>query len=369
MCRIIFVNNPLQSFNNLQSQFVKFDCANPEFCFPQLTNFNENFPTEENNEKACSLLSHSSPFVNQDEEEQLKSIVNGSSLLLPKNESNLKAVNPIDWEERESNEVSPKIRTTEFQKIFRNSFVHKAFYVCTYNQKKCLYSTRSKTRFEEHARSHCGYKPVRCTIPGCKYRTVREGDMKKHLIIHTDIKNFPCPYKNCRFRARYRQGLVIHLRKHTGHRPYVCEFPNCTSAFTQPGNLKRHQIIHASKKNHHYCCRYCPFVHQNEQIIHQHIVICPNMVISQQTQSVKPYHICRICNKIYKTKCDWIDHFPKCSKSINNLEDSGIDDTSTISTDMDNSRRTSRQMEECEEKKLFIPFKKRILNEYLNSIK
>ena len=137
------------------------------------------------------------------------------------------------------------------------TFKHENKYICL----ACGFTTRKKSSFDVHVRSHTGEKPFECKL--CSYRT------------------------------SYKYTLLEHKRSHTGERPFSCDL--CERTFPQTRNLTRHLAIckkrptigdHSTIKEH--VCGICSvsFHRRNYLLAHMRV------------HSARPYE-CSVCKKSF----------------------------------------------------------------------
>jgi len=87
-----------------------------------------------------------------------------------------------------------------------------------------------------------------------KYEKIEQIDRKTNKV----KVSYACRYDNCEKIYNKTWNLIDHVRMHEGVRPYQC--PECPKAFTQKGNLKKHEIQHlltTLKERKRFKCGIC----------------------------------------------------------------------------------------------------------------
>ena len=114
-------------------------------------------------------------------------------------------------------------------------------------------------------RTHTGFKPYRCTWPGCTYASSGSGHLTRHYRVHTvrpcttrpfsfapsdalrlpqGEKPYKCTWEGCNYAATQSGHLTAHIRKHTGDRPFKCPVEGCGYAASRSWHLSRHMARH-----------------------------------------------------------------------------------------------------------------------------
>lgn len=82
--------------------------------------------------------------------------------------------------------------------------------------------------------------------------------VEKDPVTHKLKVSYLCKYTNCNKEYTKTWNLLDHVRMHEGIKPFKCK--SCHKAFTQKGNLKKHQIQHmltTLKERKRFKCNIC----------------------------------------------------------------------------------------------------------------
>ena len=114
------------------------------------------------------------------------------------------------------------------------------------NPRKRKQEEPSESRYSEPSKKK--KKPYKCNHPGCDKAFTQKGNLKKHEITHTGEKPFKCNHPGCDKAFTQKGDLKRHVRVHTGEKPYKCKHPGCKRAFTTSSSLKAHKRKRHPKK-------------------------------------------------------------------------------------------------------------------------
>ncbi|XP_071037882.1 zinc finger protein 555 [Parasteatoda tepidariorum] len=90
----------------------------------------------------------------------------------------------------------------------------------------CDYSTRNKTHFKNHMRTHSGERPYNCQICGCDMVSTNvcvQGTRQLQMKIHFCTQ--------CNYSTSYKSHMREHMTTHTGERPFECNL--CGKRFSR----------------------------------------------------------------------------------------------------------------------------------------
>ena len=152
---------------------------------------------------------------------------------------------------------------------------------------ECSRMFKTEEAMRDHRRIHTAPKKFCCTWPGCDFKAYKPHIQKQHMLVHSDLRPFTCDIDDCGKSFKTAVVLEAHKRRHfpvvnasrdfkcevegcgkdfrtkvdlklhsRSHMPanLRCEWPGCTYATAKPGNLKKHQYVHADYNERKYVC-------------------------------------------------------------------------------------------------------------------
>ncbi|XP_040211394.1 zinc finger protein OZF-like isoform X1 [Rana temporaria] len=159
-------------------------------------------------------------------------------------------------------------------------------YICV----ECGKTSRYKSAYLRHKRTHTGEKPFSCTDCGKCFR--RSSQLVTHQRTHTGERPYTC--LRCGKSFSCNSTLVTHQRTHTGEKPYICM--ECGKGFIHSSDYNRHHRVHRGEKR--YTCKECgkSFSQSSYLVIHQRI-----------HTGEKPF-ICNECGKSFSRNSSLVTH-------------------------------------------------------------
>ncbi|XP_075436564.1 uncharacterized protein LOC142473257 isoform X1 [Ascaphus truei] len=187
-------------------------------------------------------------------------------------------------------------------------------YICV----ECGKTSRYKSAYLRHKRTHTGEKPFSCTECGKCFR--RSSQLVTHQRIHTGEKPYTC--LRCGKSFSCNSTLVTHQRTHTGEKPYTCF--ECGKGFIHSSDYNRHHRVHRGEKR--YTCKECgkSFSQSSYLVIHQRIhtgekpFVCnecgkcfsrnSSLVTHQRVHTGERPYTCAVCGKSFRQSSHLLIH-------------------------------------------------------------
>jgi len=76
----------------------------------------------------------------------------------------------------------------------------------------------------------------------------QKGNLNRHQLVHSGEKAYTCTEEGCGKSFSHNNHLKAHLLTHTGEKPYTCTVGRCSKSFVRSGDLKRHIRAHTGEK-------------------------------------------------------------------------------------------------------------------------
>ena len=160
-----------------------------------------------------------------------------------------------------------------------------------------------KNTFNRHSAMHKDPKSHQCSVCGKTFHS--KGYLKSHSALHTDEKAYQCV--KCGTCLASKKHLAQHCKVvHAGNAStdHLCSV--CGKHFSCKTSLDRHYKIHVDVKP--------SLEHAGEnpgQNTHDDKPVMENAHQTPPVHSEKPKkdHLCSVCGKCYRTKCELVTHF------------------------------------------------------------
>ncbi|KAM4687740.1 uncharacterized protein O3C94_006189 isoform 1-T1 [Discoglossus pictus] len=185
-----------------------------------------------------------------------------------------------------SHSSEQRLKAFKAIKILQDTDAKDKKYICV----ECGKTSRYKSAYLRHKRTHTGEKPFSCTECGKCFR--RSSQLVTHQRIHTGEKPYTC--LRCGKSFSCNSTLVTHQRTHTGEKPYTCF--ECGKGFIHSSDYNRHHRVHRGEKR--YTCKDCgkSFSQSSYLVIHQRI-----------HTGEKPF-VCNECGKCFSRNSSLVTH-------------------------------------------------------------
>ncbi|KAM4704617.1 uncharacterized protein WCC33_009481 [Rhinophrynus dorsalis] len=185
-----------------------------------------------------------------------------------------------------SHSSDQRLKAFKAIKILQDTDTKDKKYICV----ECGKTSRYKSAYLRHKRTHTGEKPFSCTECGKCFR--RSSQLVTHQRIHTGEKPYTC--MRCGKSFSCNSTLVTHQRTHTGEKPYTCF--ECGKGFIHSSDYNRHHRVHRGEKR--YTCKECgkSFSQSSYLVIHQRI-----------HTGEKPF-VCNECGKCFSRNSSLVTH-------------------------------------------------------------
>ncbi|XP_063309003.1 zinc finger protein 239-like isoform X1 [Pelobates fuscus] len=185
-----------------------------------------------------------------------------------------------------SHSSDQRLKAFKAIKILQDTDAKDKKYICV----ECGKTSRYKSAYLRHKRTHTGEKPFSCTDCGKCFR--RSSQLVTHQRIHTGEKPYTC--LRCGKSFSCNSTLVTHQRTHTGEKPYTCL--ECGKGFIHSSDYNRHHRVHRGEKR--YTCKECgkSFSQSSYLVIHQRI-----------HTGEKPF-VCNECGKCFSRNSSLVTH-------------------------------------------------------------
>ncbi|KAM4029258.1 uncharacterized protein ACNLHF_024344 isoform 1-T1 [Anomaloglossus baeobatrachus] len=185
-----------------------------------------------------------------------------------------------------SHSSDQRLKAFKAIKILQDTDSKDKKYICV----ECGKTSRYKSAYLRHKRTHTGEKPFNCADCGKCFR--RSSQLVTHQRIHTGEKPYTC--LRCGKSFSCNSTLVTHQRTHTGEKPYICI--ECGKGFIHSSDYNRHHRVHRGEKR--YTCKECgkSFSQSSYLVIHQRI-----------HTGEKPF-VCNECGKCFSRNSSLVTH-------------------------------------------------------------
>ncbi|OCT57715.1 oocyte zinc finger protein XlCOF6.1-like isoform X2 [Xenopus laevis] len=185
-----------------------------------------------------------------------------------------------------SHSAEQRLKAFKAIKILQEPDGKEKKYICV----ECGKTSRYKSAYLRHKRTHTGEKPFSCNDCGKCFR--RSSQLVTHQRIHTGEKPYTC--LRCGKSFSCNSTLVTHQRTHTGEKPYICM--ECGKGFIHSSDYNRHHRVHRGEKR--YTCKECgkSFSQSSYLVIHQRI-----------HTGEKPF-VCNECGKCFSRNSSLVTH-------------------------------------------------------------